>query len=74
MEQLNKEGLEPHFLHLDVAAIESIEAAKKEVEEKYGRLDVLVHCAGLIMNVPLIYYSFILLLKFTDCREMKAIR
>ena len=53
VEQLNKEGLDPQFLHLDVASIESIEAAKKEVEKKYGRLDVLVHCAGLLLAVSM---------------------
>ena len=51
VEKLQKEGLDPKFFHLDVCSIESINAAKKEVEDTYGRLDVLVHCAGIILPV-----------------------
>ena len=51
VENLEKEGLSPKFMHLDVAAMESIEAANQEVEEKYGRLDVLIHSAGIILPV-----------------------
>lgn len=60
VEKLQKEGLDPKFLHLDVCSIESINAAKKEVEDTYGRLDVLVHCAGIILPVRIHdYYGLI---------------
>lgn len=53
VEKLQKEGLDPKFMHLDVSAMESIEAAKEELKELYGRLDILVHSAGLLLAVSI---------------------
>lgn len=57
VERLEQEGLSPKFLQLDVCSMESIKAAKQVVEEQYGRLDILVHSAGLILTVGHIQLS-----------------
>ena len=43
--------MHPVFIQLDVGSKESIEAARQEVESKYGRLDVLVNNAGVLIQV-----------------------
>ena len=48
VETLKNEGLEVQFLPIDPTDAASIEAAAREVEEKFGRLDVLVNNAGAI--------------------------
>jgi NAD(P)-dependent dehydrogenase (short-subunit alcohol dehydrogenase family) len=49
--QLEEEGLQPEFLPLDVDSEESIRTAKETVEKKYGRLDVLINNAGVLLRV-----------------------
>ena len=49
--KLEKVGLHPVFVQLDVTSKESIAAARREVEEKYGRLDVLVNNAAVLISV-----------------------
>lgn len=45
----------PRYLQLDVSSVDSIEQARKFVSEEYGRLDVLVNNAGVMMNVCVEY-------------------
>ncbi len=51
MKVLQSEGLAPEFLQLDVSDKDSIDSARRTVTDKYGRLDVLVNNAGIMMNV-----------------------
>lgn len=51
LKQLEEEGLHPEFLALDVDSEESITAAKETVEKKYGRLDILINNAGVLLRV-----------------------
>jgi NAD(P)-dependent dehydrogenase (short-subunit alcohol dehydrogenase family) len=44
------EGLDAHFLLLDVTDTSSIEAAARQVAEKFGHIDVLVNNAGVLME------------------------
>ena len=53
VKQLEEEGLQPEFLPLDVDSEESIRTAKETVEKKYGRLDVLINNAGILLYVTL---------------------
>ena len=39
------------FVQLDVDSKESIEAAREELATKYGRLDVLINNAGVLIRV-----------------------
>ena len=48
MKKLQEEGLAPELLQLDVSSPNSIQSAKKELEEKYGRLDVLINNAAIL--------------------------
>ena len=43
--------MSPEFLFLDVDSEESIQAAREEVQRKYGRLDVLINNAGMLFRV-----------------------
>lgn len=45
--KLKAEGIDVHFIHLDVAKPETIRAAATAIEAEYGRLDVLVNNAGI---------------------------
>ena len=51
VKKLEADGLRPVCVQLDVCSKDSIEAAKKMVEEKYGHLDVLVNNAGILLSV-----------------------
>ncbi|KAL5011651.1 hypothetical protein ScPMuIL_010202 [Solemya velum] len=44
---LEKDGLKPKFLQLDLVDKSTIEAAKRHVEQTYGGLDILVNDAGI---------------------------
>ncbi|MCC3762306.1 SDR family oxidoreductase [Glycomyces sp. TRM65418] len=46
---LRDEGLDAHFLHLDVTDETIVAAAAKQVEEQYGKLDVLVNNAAIAL-------------------------
>ncbi|MEH2276225.1 MAG: SDR family oxidoreductase [Nostoc sp.] len=48
--QLRNEGLDVQFLLLDPTNPASIERARTEVEDKFGRLDVLVNNAGFVVH------------------------
>jgi NAD(P)-dependent dehydrogenase (short-subunit alcohol dehydrogenase family) len=43
---LQAEGLAVEFVQLDITAPEQIEAVRKQIEERYGRLDILVNNAA----------------------------
>ena len=49
--QLYSEGLVPALLQLDVDNGDSIALAKEEVARSYGRVDVLVNNAGVLLRV-----------------------
>ena len=53
--QLEEEGLQPvpEFLPLDVDSEESIRTAKETVEKKYGRLDILINNAAVLLRVSM---------------------
>ena len=48
---LESEGLRPSLLHLDVDSEESIRAARDSVRETFGRLDVLINNAAILLRV-----------------------
>lgn len=51
--QLTAEGVDAHFVHLDVTHPHSIDRAAIQIEEKFGKLDVLVNNAGIFIdNAP----------------------
>src|SRR5699024_293498 len=43
-------GAEAYPIKCDVTDVESVNAAAKEVKEKFGKVDVLVNCAGSAKN------------------------
>lgn len=49
-EKLRGEGVDAHFLHLDVSDANTHANAAKFIEEKFGRLDILVNNAGVLMD------------------------
>ncbi len=49
-EQLTKEGIEAHFVEIDVSDPASIEKAAAQVEKEFGRLDILVNNAGVMKD------------------------
>jgi len=50
VEQMNKDGVEVEVEVVDVSCRNSIHNMMKRVKEKYGRLDVLVNNAGVILD------------------------
>lgn len=48
--QLKSEGLDVNFITLDVTDINTINNAAKEIESKYGRLDILINNAGINLD------------------------
>ncbi|MBW2433889.1 MAG: SDR family oxidoreductase [Deltaproteobacteria bacterium] len=46
-EQLHSEGLDVHFIRLNVVRAASIEGAIGKIEDDFGRLDILVNNAGI---------------------------
>lgn len=46
--QLRAEGLDVHFVELDVSRIDTINAAAARISKEYGRLDALVNNAGIL--------------------------
>ena len=49
--KLEKEGLAPQLVCLNVSSEESVCAARQVVQEQYNRLDVLVNNAGVFLRV-----------------------
>jgi NAD(P)-dependent dehydrogenase (short-subunit alcohol dehydrogenase family) len=45
--ELTGEGLDAHFVRLDVTDPETIEAAARQISETHGRLDILINNAGI---------------------------
>lgn len=45
---LRDDGLEVEFVRLDATSVPSVRNAARQVEERYGRLDVLVNNAGIL--------------------------
>lgn len=50
METLVGEGIHAQYIPLDVTSQESIDAAASEVDAKFGRLDILMNNAGILME------------------------
>jgi NAD(P)-dependent dehydrogenase (short-subunit alcohol dehydrogenase family) len=50
--ELVAQGLAAHAIQLDVTEAASIQAAAGEVQTRYGRLDVLVNNAGILVAPP----------------------
>lgn len=48
--ELRDKGVDCLPIKCDVTDVESVNSAAKEVEEKYGKVDVLVNCAGSAKN------------------------
>ena len=49
-DKLRQEKIDAHALTIDVSKADSIKAAAKQVERDYGRLDVLINNAGLMLD------------------------
>lgn len=48
VEELKAEGIDAHFVHLDLEKASTFADAKKYIENLYGKLDILVNNAGII--------------------------
>ncbi len=46
--EINRTGGRAYFYHLDVSIEKDVEKVFTEIYEKYGKLDVLVNCAGIV--------------------------
>lgn len=46
IDKLQSEGIEAHFIQLDVSDRSTIESASKAIAEQFGKLDILVNNAG----------------------------
>lgn len=51
---LEKEGLHPELLILDVTSEESVTAAKQSLQKSHNRLDVLINNAAVLLRVRVI--------------------
>jgi NAD(P)-dependent dehydrogenase (short-subunit alcohol dehydrogenase family) len=51
-EKLNQQGITAHFVQLDITKSESITAAVKQVNDQFGRLDILVNNAARLPITP----------------------
>ena len=49
-ETLRGEGIDAQFLHLDVTAASTHSNAAKFIEEKFGKLDILINNAGILQD------------------------
>jgi NADP-dependent 3-hydroxy acid dehydrogenase YdfG len=43
---LSNEGLETHYIDLELTDMNSIVAARQKIQQEFGRLDILVNNAG----------------------------
>ncbi len=48
--KLQAEGLDVQFIKLDVTDTETLETAAKKIEERFGKLDILINNAGIILD------------------------
>jgi NAD(P)-dependent dehydrogenase (short-subunit alcohol dehydrogenase family) len=51
--KLKEEGIDVDFIKMDMDSEESIKNASQVVEEKYGKLDILINNAGVNPEYPL---------------------
>lgn len=54
---LEKEGLHPELLILDVTSEESVTSARQTLQQSHNRLDVLINNAAVLLRVRLIAWS-----------------
>lgn len=47
VEELKKEGVDAHYIHLDLEDRSTFNEVKKSIESQYGKLDILVNNAGI---------------------------
>lgn len=50
--KLRSEGVDARFLALDVTNPDSIAAATREIDEQFGRLDILINNVGVVIGRP----------------------
>lgn len=50
VEKLKAEGVDAHFIHLDVTNAATHTNAAKFIEEKFGKLDILINNAGILFD------------------------
>ncbi|MRN55333.1 SDR family oxidoreductase [Paenibacillus monticola] len=62
---LKKEGVNAHFIQLDLADQATIEAAAKQIEQQFSSLDILVNNAGISLGAGITPSQF----KLSDLRE-----
>jgi NAD(P)-dependent dehydrogenase (short-subunit alcohol dehydrogenase family) len=53
-EELREDGLEFEFLRCDVSSSAEVAALASAVESRFGALDVLYNCAGIVLGKPLV--------------------
>ena len=58
VQELEKEGLHPHFHQLDIENTDSVEQLRKFLADKYGGLDILVNNAGMAYKVSSLKQNF----------------
>lgn len=52
--KLHADGLKTvKYVHIDVTALATIQAAKETIDQADGKLDVLVNNAGTFINLPI---------------------
>ncbi|AFH61731.1 SDR family oxidoreductase [Paenibacillus caseinilyticus] len=66
--KLCAEGVDACFLELEVTNPDSITAAAKEIDEQYGKLDILINNVGIVTGNP----ETILIPSQTDLKLLKA--
>lgn len=49
---LKEQGIDAHFVQLEVTSSASIESAAKKIENDFGKLDILVNNAAIFLNEP----------------------
>lgn len=50
VEKLNKIGLKPRFVQIDVTELDSIVKAKQQIEQEVGKIDILINNAGIMLD------------------------
>jgi 3-oxoacyl-[acyl-carrier protein] reductase len=55
--KLREQGFQCEFMHISTTDVPAIEAASREVYEKYGRIDILINNAGITRDKTLLKMS-----------------